>query len=106
MRGELDSLDSPAMHHADADSHRPPDDSAQGESSTLAWIGPFVVFMAWLAVDKVVPLANPWKELVRDAVLLVAIFAFSRRLLPSRAPYWLSSIAVGLGVFVLWVAPD
>jgi hypothetical protein len=72
----------------------------------LAWVGPFAVFMAWLAIDKYLPIANPAKELIRDAVLIVSIFAFSRRVLPTRAPYWAASIALGIGVFALWVGPD
>jgi CAAX prenyl protease-like protein len=76
------------------------------EASTLAWVGPFVVFMVWLAVDKYLPIANPWKEIVRDVVLVAAILGFSRRLLPRRAPHWLASVALGLAVFAIWVAPD
>jgi len=72
----------------------------------LAWVGPFVVFMAWLAVDRLLPIANPTKEIVRDVVLVAAIVGFSRRVLPTRAPYWLASIGVGLAVFALWVLPD
>ena len=62
--------------------------------------------MLWLAVDRFIPLTNPAKELLRDAFLLVAILGFSRHILPTRAPHWVSSVALGLGVFVLWVAPD
>jgi CAAX prenyl protease-like protein len=62
--------------------------------------------MAWLAVDRLLPLANPTKEVVRDVVLVAAIVGFSRRVLPTRAPYWLASIGVGLAVFALWVLPD
>jgi CAAX prenyl protease-like protein len=75
-------------------------------SSTIAWVGPFAVFMLWLAVDKYLPLANPAKELVRDVVLVAAIVGCSRRILPTRAPYWMASIALGVAVCALWVAPD
>ncbi len=75
-------------------------------SSTLAWVGPFAVFMLWLAVDKSLPIANPAKELVRDAVLVAAIVGFSRRVIPRCAPHWLASILLGVAVCALWVAPD
>ncbi|HET9727980.1 MAG TPA: CAAX prenyl protease-related protein [Acidimicrobiia bacterium] len=81
------------------------DDKSQG-AGTLAWVGPFAVFMLWLAVDKVVPLANPAKELLRDAVLLAAILGFSRRVLPRSAPHWFASVLLGIGVCALWIAPD
>ena len=72
----------------------------------MAWIGPFVVFLVWHAVDRYLPFANPGKEILRDAVLLASILGFSRGVLPTRAPHWMASVAVGLGVFALWVAPD
>src|SRR4051812_46140939 len=75
-------------------------------ASTAAWIGPFVVFIAWLGIDSYIPIAYPAKELVRDALILGAILFFSRRILPRTAPHWLASIALGIGVFVLWVLPD
>jgi CAAX prenyl protease-like protein len=62
--------------------------------------------MLWLAVDRWVPLANPAKELVRDLVLLAAIVGFSWRILPRQISHWPASIALGLAVFALWVAPD
>jgi hypothetical protein len=80
--------------------------AADAEARTAAWVGPFVVFMVWLAVDKYLPIANPAKEMLRDGVLVAAIVAFSWRILPRSAPHWLASIALGIGVCVLWIAPD
>jgi CAAX prenyl protease-like protein len=82
------------------------DSTEQEQRSTVAWVGPFILFLVWIAIDKYLPIANPAKELLRDAVIAASILAFSRHLLPTRAPHWLASIGVGLGVFVLWVAPD
>jgi CAAX prenyl protease-like protein len=82
-------------------------DSSHADVSILAWVGPFVVFMVWLAIDKYLPIANPAKELIRDAVLIASILGFSRGILSTlTAPYWLSSIGLGLAVFALWIAPD
>ena len=75
-------------------------------TTTLAWVGPFAVFMAWLALDKYLPIANPGKEILRDTVLVVALFVFSRRVIPTKAPHWLPSILLGIAVCALWVAPD
>jgi CAAX prenyl protease-like protein len=44
--------------------------------------------------------------LLRDAVLVAAILHFSRSVLPMRAPHWPASIAVGIAVFLIWIAPD
>lgn len=73
---------------------------------TIAWVGPFAVFMAWLALNKYIPLENPLKEIVRDIVVLASIVVFSRRVIPRRAPYWMGSIGLGLAVCILWIAPD
>ena len=78
-----------------------------GRDRSLAWVGPFVVFILWLAVDKYLPIANPAKEIARDAVILAAILFFSRRILATvRAPHWMLSILIGVAVCALWVAPD
>ena len=87
-------------------SSEPRDTPGGPAESTLAWVGPFAVFMVWLALDKYLPIANPAKELLRDGVLIAAIFGFARRLVPTTAPYWLPSIGLGLAVFVVWIAPD
>ena len=76
------------------------------QGRAVAWVGPFVVFIVWLAIDKYLPLVNPAKELVRDAIITAAILGLSRHLLPRSAPHWLASIGIGLGVCALWVAPD
>lgn len=76
------------------------------DSRTSAWVGPFAVFALWLMLDDALPLANPGREILRDGVLLAAIVFFSRKVIPTRAPHWLASVGVGLGVFLLWIAPD
>ena len=74
--------------------------------NSVSWFGPFAVFMAWLAIDSLLPIGNPGKEILRDVVLLGSIVIFSSSILPRSAPHWLPSIAIGLGVFALWIAPD
>ena len=76
---------------------------------SIAWIAPFVVFIAWLSLDRFIPLAYPIKEIVRDGLLLAAIVAFSWRVIVQRATRvtrWAPSVALGLGVCAVWVAPD
>jgi uncharacterized protein len=97
------TLSPPPAERPDA---RAVDAPPQPAAGTLAWVGPFAVFMAWLAVDKYLPIAHPAKELVRDAVLIAAILGFSRRVLPMRAPHWMGSILVGIAVCIVWVLPD
>ncbi len=85
---------------------RPVADAAAPAARTIEWVGPFAVFALWLLADKHIPIVNPWRELIRDAVLVAAVVVFSRRLLPTAAPYWVGSVALGLGVCAIWIAPD
>jgi CAAX prenyl protease-like protein len=75
-------------------------------SATLPWVGPFAVFALWLLANKALPVTYPAKELLLYAILIAAILGFSRRVLPTRAPHWPASIALGIAVCALWVAPD
>jgi uncharacterized protein len=74
--------------------------------NSVSWFGPFAVFLAWLAIDSMLPLANPLKEVVRDLVLLGSLVVFARQVIPRSAPRWLASVALGLAVCALWIAPD
>jgi CAAX prenyl protease-like protein len=75
-------------------------------TTSPAWVAPFAVLIVWLAIDKVIPLANPAKELLRDAVIAASIMIFSRDMLPRSAQQWQLSIVIGLVVFVIWITPD
>ena len=99
-------LYSAPMTDSEARAAPAPDASPALVAATIEWIGPFLVFIGWLLLDKHVPLANPAKEIVRDGVILAAILGFSRRLIPWSATNWVMSAAIGVGVCVLWVAPD
>jgi uncharacterized protein len=83
----------------------PPAATPQG-AVTLAWVGPFAIFALWLFVRQYIPLGYPAKELLLDAVIVAAIAGFSWRILPRSAPHWIASVALGLAVCVIWVAPD
>jgi hypothetical protein len=98
-----------ADDRAAAPTAEPQATAAPAGEGTAAWVGPFAVFMAWLALDQYLPLQNPLKEVVRDLVILGGILGFSRRVLArhaSRAPHWAASVALGVAVCALWVAPD
>jgi CAAX prenyl protease-like protein len=74
---------------------------------SIAWIGPFVVFMALLGVQGLVAIPQPWESIVRVTVLVVAIALCSGRVLRTlRIAHPLTSIALGIAVCALWVAPD
>jgi len=76
------------------------------DSRTLPWVAPFAVFALWLLLGKQIPLAWPAKEILLDTIVVASIIGFSWRVRPRAAPHWLASIALGVAVFVLWIAPD
>lgn len=74
---------------------------------SLPWIGPFAVFMLLLAVAPTLPFGQPWESLLRVGVLAVVIVLLSGSLVKSfRVHHAVASIALGLAVCALWVAPD
>jgi CAAX prenyl protease-like protein len=74
---------------------------------SVPWIGPFAVFMLLLAVAPSLPFGQPWESLVRVGVLGLVIVVLSGSLLTTfRVRHAAASIALGLAVCALWVAPD
>ncbi len=71
------------------------------------WIMPFAVFMLLLVVMPALPIAQPWESIVRVSVIVASLWFFSRRVLSTlRVEQALPSIALGVAVFALWIAPD
>ena len=74
---------------------------------SLGWIAPFAVFMLWLAVGPLLPLAQPWESIVRVGVLALTIALFSGGILRTlRIQHFVGSVVLGLAVCAMWVAPD
>jgi CAAX prenyl protease-like protein len=69
---------------------------------TLAYVLPFALFIAFLAIHSFVPVPQ-W---VRFAAPLAAAAALSRKALGTRLVSPLASIALGAAVCVLWVGPE
>jgi len=74
--------------------------------ATAAYIAPFLVFVALLALEQVLGLNPLWAYPLRLAAALATLAAFSRPLLRFHFALPAASIGVGLLVFAVWVAPD
>ena len=83
----------------------PTDSKAAGQSSA-PYIIPFAVFLALLAVQNYVPLPQREEFGLRLVILAGVLWYFSRHVISFRLERPLLSVALGVGVFVLWVAPD
>lgn len=74
---------------------------------SLAWIAPFGVFMLLLVVSPAVGVPQPWESILRVGILIAVIVAFSGSILRTlRVEHWFGSIALGIAVCAMWVAPD
>jgi CAAX prenyl protease-like protein len=73
---------------------------------SLPYVAPFVVFMAFLLVDKVIPLGVEILYAARVIVVTAVLIAYSRQVIDFRVKQPVGAILLGLGVFVIWVLPD
>ncbi len=72
----------------------------------VPYIAPFVTFMVMLAIQKNLAFLGEWEYAVRVLIVAASIWYFSRRVVSFKVTHLLGSIAVGVGVFLLWIAPD
>jgi CAAX prenyl protease-like protein len=71
-----------------------------------SYLAPFVTELLFLAMFQKVPLDPRLEWPLRVlAGALVCLICWPRELSPFPSQ-WLASVAVGMGVFVLWIAPD
>jgi hypothetical protein len=74
--------------------------------ATAAYTAPFLVFVAMLALERALGVNPVWGYPLRLAAVVAALALFSRPLLRIRFRLPASSVAVGLAVFAIWIAPD
>jgi hypothetical protein len=74
--------------------------------ATFAYVAPFVAFVGIMALERLVALPPEWLYAVRFSVVAVLIGVVSWPYLSFRPSVPLASVAIGLAVFVIWIAPD
>lgn len=79
-----------------------------GKDRTMAYVAPFATFMLLLVAGQqgLFKSLGEWEYALRVAVVLLVIATVSRPVLDFRVRNFLGSLLVGVGVFVLWIAPD
>jgi len=73
---------------------------------SLPYVAPFAVFIAFLALEWMLPLDIETLYPIRVGVVLAVLVTASRRVIDFRVNNALGSILLGTAVFVIWVAPD
>lgn len=76
------------------------------EGPSAPYVVPFGVFMLLLAVQQYVPLPQAVEFPVRCAILAAVLWYFSRNVISFQIVKPLASLAIGVGVFLLWIGPD
>ena len=72
----------------------------------VPYVLPFALFILLLAVlpmTRVDPLTD---QIIRLVVVGGALLLVSRSVLDFTVRHWLGTLAVGVGVFLVWIAPD
>jgi CAAX prenyl protease-like protein len=73
---------------------------------SVAYIAPFAVFVALLSLNRVLPLPDLVIQILQIAIPSIVILIFSRNVVDFRLRNIWASIAIGIAVFAVWIAPD
>jgi CAAX prenyl protease-like protein len=73
---------------------------------TISYVAPFLVFLAFLAVDRFLPFGVEWNYAIRFAVIFTLLVWLSRRVISWRFTNFIGSAVLGVVVFAVWVGPD
>lgn len=74
--------------------------------SSVPYVLPFAVFIAFLAIQRYAPLPPHADLIVRTIVLSGVLLFASRRVIDSHVWQPGPSILLGIAVFAIWIAPD
>jgi uncharacterized protein len=81
--------------------------SAEGvRHPALPYVVPFGVFLAFLVIAPYLLPLGKWEHPLRIVVLVAVLWVFSRDVIDLRVSNLTGSIALGLGVFLIWIGPD
>ncbi len=69
---------------------------------SLPYVAPFAAFLLFIALRSQLPYEYPIRVIVVTAIVLLV----SRRVLTWRLSSPVSSVLVGIAIFVIWIAPD
>lgn len=74
--------------------------------SWIPWAAPFLVYVAILGSSEVLPFSTSVNHALRLLLCGTVLALCSRKILGLKPRYFVSSLGVGVAVFVIWIAPD
>lgn len=72
----------------------------------LPYVAPFLVYIALLALERIIPVSQDLAHGARLVITASLILLLSRHLLSFRFARPLQSVLCGVAVFAIWAAPD
>lgn len=75
-------------------------------NASLPYIAPFALFVGILAIHRSLALPDTVVQGGYVVVMTAALFFLSRQVIDFRVTRWAPTIALGVGVFLLWIGPD
>lgn len=73
---------------------------------SLPYVAPFSAFMVLLVAGPALPLGLRAEAVLRVVLVTCVLLVFSRHVISLKVRHWPTSVALGIGVFALWIAPD
>jgi CAAX prenyl protease-like protein len=73
---------------------------------SIPYILPFVVFLLFLVIQDRLAFLGSAEYTIRITVLVAVLFFFSRHVIDLRVTRWVATTALGVAVFLVWIAPD
>ena len=75
-------------------------------NQSLRYVLPFIVFLAFLAGSAYLPAPAVWEYPLRVGAMAAILWFYSRSVIDLRVRNWAGTLALGVAVFAIWIAPD
>lgn len=72
----------------------------------IPYVAPFAVFLAFLALDRLLPFSPAIVFSLRFVIVLAVLIFVSRHVIPIRVSQFWLSVILGVVVFAIWIGPD
>lgn len=72
----------------------------------IPYVAPFAVFLAFLALDRLLPFSPAIVFSLRFVIVLAVLIFVSRHVIPTRVNQFWLSVILGVVVFAIWIGPD
>lgn len=80
--------------------------AAARESGAARYIAPFAIFLLFLVIGPKLPLGPAWEGALRVGVMAIVCWICWPREIEFKPALPFGSIAAGVAVFAIWIAPD